>query len=196
MKVNTFYHCTCILLHEESHKKDLKFTHLELEQIAACIFLHCTECPLHSPIYNNKACSRKLNIATWSYDIRQAIQAGNHKQRGPLDISFNLAGTVMTNFLPLYFINESSQPNGNIYPFNAALFKRYRGYVTSTKGSLATEKEEEISLEVAQSLRVQYEYKIVHICLRRHYFLKVQRLPGLIVILHVGIFSCSLHLKA
>lgn len=41
----------------------------QLELITTCIF--CIA--LKSPIYDNKACCRRLNIATWSYDIRQAF---------------------------------------------------------------------------------------------------------------------------
>ncbi len=38
----------------------------------------------------------------------------------------------MTNLLLLYFINDSSQPNGNLHPLNPAhiLSQRCRGYIT------------------------------------------------------------------
>lgn len=45
-------------------------------------FLHCSECPLHSPIYYNKARCRKLNIATRSHDVTQAVQAENRRRKG------------------------------------------------------------------------------------------------------------------
>lgn len=123
-KFSTMAHA--FLLYEQSHKQDLKFTQLELGANHFLHVQHCTECPLHSPICNNQACCRKLNIATWSYDIRQAVRAENYKQRGTLDICLHLAETLMTNFLPLYFISDSSYPNGNLYPFNPAHFLSQR----------------------------------------------------------------------
>lgn len=63
----------------------------------------------------------------------------------------------MTNFLPLYFLNDSSRPNGNLYSFNPAHFLSLshtdvRGYITFTKGSLEIEKEEEISSDASSSI--------------------------------------------
>lgn len=60
------------------------------------------------------------------------------KQSGILDMSFNLAETLLTNFLPLYFINDSSQPNGILYPFNPAHFlsQRSKGLHRFYRGKL------------------------------------------------------------
>ena len=44
-------------------------------------FLHCSKRPLHSPIYYNKARCRKLNIATRSHDVTQAVQAENRRRK-------------------------------------------------------------------------------------------------------------------
>lgn len=72
--------CTQVLLCDESHKQDSKIHPARTGTNLCLHFLHCTECPLHSPIYNNQVCCRKLNIVTWSYDIKQAVWAENHKQ--------------------------------------------------------------------------------------------------------------------
>lgn len=135
-------HRACILLWEPRTASKIHSARTGAKSLPAFSALHRM-----SPICNNKACCGKLNIATWSYDIRQAVRTENHKQSGTLDMSFNLAETLLTNFLPLYFINDSSQPNGILYPFNPAHFlsQRCRGYINSTKGSLEIEKDEEIS---------------------------------------------------